>query len=62
MSAICASPADGGIGVVDKVPLDKVRALQHMLYRTAKANPGQRFMRWGTRSCAETYCGARAGR
>ena len=43
MSAICASPADSGIGVVDKVPLDKVRALQHTLYRTAKADPGRRF-------------------
>ena len=29
--------------VVDKVPLDKVRALQHTLYRTAKAEPGRRF-------------------
>jgi RNA-directed DNA polymerase len=29
--------------VVDKVPLDKVRALQHTLYRTAKADPGRRF-------------------
>jgi RNA-directed DNA polymerase len=26
-----------------KVPLDKVRALQHTLYRTAKADPGRRF-------------------
>jgi group II intron reverse transcriptase/maturase len=43
VSAICASPADSGIGVVDKVPLDKVRALQHTLYRTAKADPGRRF-------------------
>ena len=43
MSAICASPADSGIVVVDKVPLDKVRALQHTLYRTAKADPGRRF-------------------
>ena len=24
-------------------PLDKVRALQHTLYRTAKADPGRRF-------------------
>ena len=43
MSAICASPADSGTDVVDKVPLDKVRALQHTLYRTAKADPGRRF-------------------
>ena len=43
MSAICASPADSGTGVVDTVPLDKVRALQHTLYRTAKADPGRRF-------------------
>jgi RNA-directed DNA polymerase len=28
---------------VDKVSLDKVRALQHTLYRTAKADPGRRF-------------------
>src|SRR5258705_5994043 len=38
-----ASPADRGTLVVDKVPLDKVRALQHTLYRTAKADPGRRF-------------------
>ena len=43
MSAMWASPADSGIVVVDKVPLDKVRALQHTLYRTAKADPGRRF-------------------
>jgi RNA-directed DNA polymerase len=33
-----ASPADGG-----RSPLDKVRALQHTLYRAAKADPGRRF-------------------
>ena len=38
-----ASPADSGSLVVDKVPVDKVRALQHTLYRTAKADPGRRF-------------------
>ena len=43
MSAVKASPADGGVVVVDKAPLDKVRALQHTLYRTAKADPGRRF-------------------
>lgn len=43
MSAVKASPADRGTVVVDKVPLDKVRALQHTLYRTAKADPGRRF-------------------
>ena len=43
MSAICANPADNGTDVLDKVPLDKVRALQHTLYRTAKADPGRRF-------------------
>jgi group II intron reverse transcriptase/maturase len=32
-----ASPANPG------VPRDKVRALQHTLYRTAKADPGRRF-------------------
>jgi len=34
-----ASPAAGGV----VVPLDPVRALQHTLYRTAKADPGRRF-------------------
>jgi group II intron reverse transcriptase/maturase len=43
VSAVMASPADSGALVVDKVPLDKVRALQHTLYRTAKADPGRRF-------------------
>jgi RNA-directed DNA polymerase len=43
VSAMKASPADSGVLVADKVPLDKVRALQHTLYRTAKADPGRRF-------------------
>ena len=39
MSAdVSASPAAGG-----RSPLDKVRALQHTLYRAAKADPGRRF-------------------
>ncbi len=38
MSADSASPAGGG-----RCPLDKVRALQHTLYRAAKADPGRRF-------------------
>ncbi len=38
MSADLASPADSG-----RSPLDKVRALQHTLYRAAKADPGRRF-------------------
>src|SRR3974390_1493318 len=38
-----ASPADSGVVVADKVPVDKVRALQHTLYRPAKADPGRRF-------------------
>ena len=38
MSADLASPAGGG-----RSPLNKVRALQHALYRTAKADPGRRF-------------------
>jgi group II intron reverse transcriptase/maturase len=38
VSADLASPADSG-----RSPLDKVRALQHTLYRAAKANPGRRF-------------------
>jgi hypothetical protein len=43
VSAVLASPADGGVLVVDRVLVDKVRALQHTLYRTAKADPGRRF-------------------
>ncbi|TKA12081.1 group II intron reverse transcriptase/maturase [Actinacidiphila oryziradicis] len=38
MSAQVASPADGG-----RSPSDPVRALQHALYRAAKADPGRRF-------------------
>ena len=38
MSAGLASPAGRG-----RVPRDKVRALQHTLYRAAKAGPGRRF-------------------
>lgn len=37
MSAVRASPAVAG------VPADPVRALQHALYRAAKADPGRRF-------------------
>lgn len=38
MSAEVASPIVRG-----RSPLDKVRALQHALYRSAKADPGRRF-------------------
>ena len=38
MSALVASPAASGSG-----SLDPVRALQHALYRAAKADPGRRF-------------------
>ena len=38
MSAVMASPTLG----VER-PLDAVRALQHALYRAAKADPGRRF-------------------
>jgi len=38
MSAEVASPIAGG-----RSPLDPVRALQHALYRAAKADPGRRF-------------------
>ena len=38
MSAVPASPAALG-----SAPLDPVRALQHALYRAAKADPGRRF-------------------
>jgi RNA-directed DNA polymerase len=38
VSAVSASPAVGG-----RSPSDPVRALQHALYRAAKADPGRRF-------------------
>ena len=38
VSAVCASPAPG----VER-RLDAVRALQHALYRAAKADPERRF-------------------
>jgi group II intron reverse transcriptase/maturase len=43
VSAEKASPADSGNPVGNRVPVDKVRALQHTVYRTAKADPGRRF-------------------
>ena len=43
MSAVLASPADSGVLVSDRVPVDQVRALQHTLYRAAKVDPGRRF-------------------
>ena len=42
MSAVMASPAASGSGR-GGVPADPVRALQHALYRAAKADPGRRF-------------------
>ena len=41
MSAVMASPAAKGSS--RGVPADPVRALQHALYRAAKADPGRRF-------------------
>jgi RNA-directed DNA polymerase len=41
VSAVSASPAASGS--VRGVPADPVRALQHALYRAAKADPGRRF-------------------
>ena len=41
MSAVMASPA--AQGSVRGIPADPVRALQHALYRAAKADPGRRF-------------------
>jgi hypothetical protein len=41
VSAVMASPAASGS--VGDVPADPVRALQHALYRAAKADPGRRF-------------------
>ncbi len=41
MSAVSASPAAQGSG--RGIPADPVRALQHALYRAAKADPGRRF-------------------
>ena len=38
MSAVSASSA-----AVGSAPADPVRALQHALYRAAKADPGRRF-------------------
>src|SRR6266480_4802088 len=42
VSAVKASPAAKGSGR-DGIPADPVRALQHALYRAAKADPGRRF-------------------
>ena len=42
MSAVSASSAAAGSGR-GAVPADPVRALQHALYRAAKADPGRRF-------------------
>jgi RNA-directed DNA polymerase len=42
VSAVSASPAASGSGG-GSVPADPVRALQHALYRAAKADPGRRF-------------------
>jgi RNA-directed DNA polymerase len=41
VSAVSASPA--AQGPAGDVPADPVRALQHALYRAAKADPGRRF-------------------
>jgi RNA-directed DNA polymerase len=41
VSAVQASPA--ALGSAGAVPADPVRALQHALYRAAKADPGRRF-------------------
>jgi RNA-directed DNA polymerase len=41
VSAVRASPTAQGSG--RGVPADPVRALQHALYRAAKADPGRRF-------------------
>jgi RNA-directed DNA polymerase len=41
VSAVSASPAASGSA--GSVPADPVRALQHALYRAAKADPGRRF-------------------
>src|ERR1700761_5103626 len=41
VSAVSASPA--AKGSVREVPADPVRALEHALYRAAKADPGRRF-------------------
>lgn len=46
MTAVSASPAASG-----SAPLDKVRALQHKLYRAAKADPGRRFHALSDKVC-----------
>jgi RNA-directed DNA polymerase len=43
VSAVSASPAAPGSAREHVVPADPVRALQHALYRAAKADPGRRF-------------------
>lgn len=52
-----ASPAAGGV-----VPLDPVRALQHTLYRTAKADSGRRFHALGDKIIAVMSSGVRGFR
>jgi len=49
VSALVASPTVSG-----SAPVNRVRALQHALYRAAKADPGRRFHSVRTRSSAET--------
>ena len=49
MSARGASPAAKGSG--RDIPADPVRALQHALYRAAKADPGRRFHALANKVC-----------
>jgi RNA-directed DNA polymerase len=59
VSAQVASPAAKGSGRV--VPADPVRALQHALYRAAKADPGRRFHAVYDKVCRRGCLAARVG-
>jgi RNA-directed DNA polymerase len=58
VSAVSASPTASGSGR-GRVPADPVRALQHALYRAAKADPGRRFHALRDKTTAGTSCGMR---
>jgi len=55
VSAVQASPAVSGSAA--SVPADPVRALQHALYRAAKADPGRRFHALRDKNlCSDVLC------
>ena len=55
VSAVSASPA-----AKERSSLDPVRALQHALYRAAKADPGRRFHADSAR-CVRLRCATGGG-